>query len=82
MSITVELTDAEAIRACSAIKASVEKMRKYCIETDEQFGDMNDIYRDAISDNKRCHEKIVAALELRGYKTVEHIENDPIDEWR
>lgn len=44
----INLTNAEAVFTAGAIKASIERMEKFCAETDELNGSLNDIYRDHI----------------------------------
>lgn len=77
----VDLEPMEAIRAHSALEASIARMRQFCRETDAKYGDMNDIYRDAIAGNKRTSAKLLAALREAGYPMTDaEILDLPIDD--
>lgn len=78
--LRVEFNPIGAIRTASAVRTSAERMRKFCRETDAKYGDMNNMYRDAITDLKQVHRSILAALREAGWPMEdEDIEDDPID---
>ncbi len=81
MTITVTLSNHAAIFTLSAIEAKVEKIRKYCEETDKEFGYMNNIHKDAVDSLREAHATMLSELRKFGYVLAQNdIPDSPFDE--